>query len=481
MREPGGAMPEKLDSFRYVINKKYREGMRTDAVIYATDNIMDHVMEDKSFEQIVNVSMLRGIVGNAMAMPDIHYGYGFPIGGVAAFDYEEGIISPGGVGYDINCGVRLLRTGLYRENLNSGEIKELADDIFRSVPSGVGVGGKLLLDEGELREVANHGAKWCRDHGYADDKDIRHIEENGEYTIADDAKISSMAYKRGRKQLGTLGAGNHFMEIQSVDEIFNERAASLMGIEKGEITIMIHTGSRGFGHQVCSDYVKIMRSSVKKYGIDIPDPQLSCAPVTSDEGQDYLKAMAGAANYAWANRQIITAKVRDVFMKRTGSYPELVYDVAHNIAKVETHEYGGEKRKLVVHRKGATRAFGPGNQEVPIKYRDIGQPVLIPGDMGTASYVLTGTEKAMNETFGSTCHGAGRVMSRKAATKAFDDSTIKKELSENGIYISASDKGILAEEAPGAYKDINDVVSVVAGAGISRRVAKLIPVAVIKG
>ncbi|HOK53021.1 MAG TPA: RtcB family protein, partial [Armatimonadota bacterium] len=411
---------EKIDDYRWLIPKSAKPGMRTDGMVYGTEEIMKDV--DESLEQVANVTFLPGIKGRSMAMPDIHWGYGFPIGGVAATSVEDGVVSPGGVGFDINCGVRLLRTDLTLKEVES-KIPELVNRMFCDVPSGVGSEGKIRVNESELKQVMKKGSQWMIEQGYGWAEDIEVTEERGRMEFADPAAVSNKAIQRGRPQLGTLGAGNHFLEVQVVEEIFDEKAAGAFGItEPGQITIMVHTGSRGFGYQVCEDSLLLMQKAVKKYNISLPDRQLACAPIKSEEGQEYLAAMACAANYAWANRQAIVHWVREAFERVMGAGAHKlgmrqVYDVAHNIAKIEEHTVDGQKMKLCVHRKGATRAFGPGHPDVPPQYRAIGQPVLIPGDMGRYSFLLVGTERAMQETFGSTCHGAGRVLSRTAAIK----------------------------------------------------------------
>jgi len=407
--------------------------MRAPAYIYASDTMIEQIKKDNAPEQLANVSTLPGLVGSAMAMPDIHWGYGFPIGGVAAFDAEEGIISPGGVGYDINCGVRVLRTDFTYDEIKD-KIKALVDEIFKNVPSGVGSEGKIRLSRKEMDRVFEEGAEWAVENGYGWPEDLEHMEENGRMKNADASLVSQKAKSRGAPQLGTLGAGNHFLEIQRVEEIYEPEIAKAFGItEKAQITVMIHTGSRGAGHQIATDYLRVMESAVKKYDIWLPDKQLACAPVNSKEGQDYFKAMAAGANFAWANRQMIMHWVRESFQKVMGMDPEdmgmhLIYDVCHNIAKLEEHEIDGKKRKVYVHRKGATRSFAAGRPEVPKAYRDVGQPVLIPGDMGTASYILVGTEKSMKEAFGSSCHGAGRMLSRAKAKKRGNAASVRKEL-----------------------------------------------------
>ncbi len=478
---------KKVDSFRWEIPRSYKQGMRVPGVIYASQHMIEQIKRDNAPEQVANVATLPGIVKASMAMPDIHWGYGFPIGGVAAFDAEEGIISPGGVGYDINCGVRLLTTNLDEKDARP-KLKELVDNIFMNVPSGVGEKGKLRLNFGELNKVLDFGAKWAVENGYGWEEDLERLEEGGSIKFADHTKVSDKAKKRGAPQLGTLGAGNHFLEVQRVEKIFLPEIAKKFGItHEGQITVMIHTGSRGLGHQVASDYIRVMEQAARKYGIKLLDPQLACAPVKSKEAEDYFAAMSAAANFGFTNRQLITHWVRESFGKVFGEDPEdlgmhLVYGVAHNIAKLEEHIVDGKRMKVYVHRKGATRAFAAGREELSQLYRDVGQPVLIPGDMGTSSYVLVGTQKAMEETFGSTCHGAGRVMSRHAALRKFRGEEIKRELWEKKhIYVRSASNRVAAEEAPDAYKDVNEVVRAVEGAGISRIVAKMVPLGVVKG
>jgi len=476
----------KIDNNRYKIPKTYKAGMRTDGLIYASERMLPKIIEDNAPEQVANVATLPGIVGCSMAMPDIHWGYGFPIGGVAAFDTEQGIISPGGVGYDINCGVRILRTDL-TDNEVEHKIKELVRSLFNNVPSGVGSKGKIRIDEREVKEVLRNGAKWALKKGYGWNEDIERIEERGALEGANPDQVSRRALERGRPQLGTLGAGNHFLEIQIVQDIYDREAAQSMGIDDvGQITVMIHTGSRGLGYQVCDDNVKVLGRVTRKYGINIPDRQLACAPIDSPEGRSYFEQMACAANYAWANRQCIMHWVREAFEHVLGKSAEslgmhLIYDVAHNIAKFEDHSVAGEMKKLCVHRKGATRAFTAGHEAVPGIYKKIGQPVLIPGDMGTHSYLLLGTERAMKETFGSTCHGAGRVMSRTKALQRTKGRSITRELADKGIFVLSASDEVLREEVPEAYKDIDMVVDAVHSAGISRKVARMRPIGVVKG
>ncbi|MFO7619533.1 MAG: RtcB family protein [Thermoplasmata archaeon] len=476
----------KLDDYRFEIPMSYKKGMRTSGVIFADAKMMEQVKKDNAPEQVANVAFIPGILGRSMAMPDIHWGYGFPIGGVAATDFEEGVISPGGVGFDINCGVRLVRTNLSEADVKD-KVAKLIDSMFENVPSGLGSKGKVRLDPAQLNDVLDTGSEWAVENGYGWESDIAHTEENGQMKNADNSFVSHDAKKRGAPQLGSLGAGNHFLEVQRVDEIFDPVAAKAYGIgHVGQIMVMIHTGSRGAGHQIATEYIREMETAVKKYNIDLPDRQLACAPTQSDEAQRYFKAMACGANFAWANRQMILHWVRESFEKVMGQTAEdmemkLIYDVCHNIAKLEEHQVDGKRTKVIVHRKGATRAFGPGHSDVPQDYRDVGQPVIIPGDMGTASYVLAGTEKSMTETFGSTCHGAGRIMSRQSAIRQFTSSQIKEDLRRDGIYVRAASNGVLTEEAPHAYKRIDDVVKVVSGAGISKLVARMKPLGVMKG
>ena len=477
----------KVDSFRWEIPKSYKQGMRVPGLIFASEHMIEQIKRDNAPEQVANVATLPGIVKASMAMPDRHWGYGFPIGGVAAFDAEDGIVSPGGVGYDINCGVRLLTTNLDERDVHP-KLKELVDTIFLNVPSGVGEKGKLRLSIQELNEVLDLGVKWAVEHGYGWNEDLERIEEGGSIKYARHEKISDKAKKRGAPQLGTLGAGNHFLEVQKVEKIFLPDVAKRFGItHEGQVVVMIHTGSRGLGHQVATDYIRVMEQAARKYGIKLVDQQLACAPVKSKEAEDYFVAMSAAANFGFTNRQLIMHWVRESFGKVFGQDPEdlemhLVYGVAHNIAKLEEHVVDGKRMKVYVHRKGATRAFAAGRAELSQLYRDVGQPVLIPGDMGTASYVLVGTQKAMEETFGSTCHGAGRVMSRHAALRRFRGEAVKRELWEKKhIYVRSASNRVAAEEAPDAYKDVNEVVRAVEGAGISRIVAKMVPLGVVKG
>ncbi len=475
-----------LDPQRWEIPITFRPAMRVPGLVYADRELLEKIGEDRSLEQVVNVASLPGIVGYSLAMPDIHQGYGFPIGGVAATDPAEGgVISPGGVGFDINCGVRLLRTGLEAGRVRP-RIHQLLSVLFRTIPVGVGRHSDLKLSPGEEERVLEEGSGWAVARGMGTETDLENTEERGRMDGADPSRVSKRARERGLRQLGTLGSGNHFLEIQYVDEIYDAALAQNFGVERDMVTVMIHCGSRGLGHQVCSDYVKKMGAAARKYGYTLPDRQLACAPADSPEGRAYFGAMASAANYAWANRQIIMDRVRKVFEKTLSAGREelkmgLVYDVAHNIAKFEEHRVGETEKTLCVHRKGATRAFGPGRPELPGRYRQAGQPVLIPGDMGSCSFLLAGTDQAMAETWGSTCHGAGRLMSRTAARKSIGGRQLAAELRSRGIEVMAGSMSSLAEEAPAAYKDVSGVVEVVHQAGLSRKVARMRPLGVIKG
>jgi tRNA-splicing ligase RtcB len=486
MAETWPGLLEKIGESKYRIPKSYRPFMRVDGIIYADDALIGQIAKDKAPEQVANVASLPGIVGASLAMPDIHWGYGFCIGGVAATDPANGgVISPGGVGYDINCGVRLLRTNLTRAEVEP-VLPVLIDGLFRDVPTGVGEGGKIKFTSKEIRQIMQEGPRWLVDRGYGWDEDVELCEAQGRVEGADPDAVSTRAHERGHDQCGTLGSGNHFMEVQYVEQIFDEEVAKAYGLHKDQVTVLIHSGSRGLGYQVCDDYLREMREVPARYGIELPDRQLVCAPVHSKEGQQYLSAMRAAANFAWGNRHMLTHLARQTFAHRFGRSAEdlgmhMLYDVAHNIAKMETHTVGSREMTVCVHRKGATRAFPPGHPEVPEKYRAVGQPVLIPGDMGRASYVLAGLPGSMVESFGSSCHGAGRQMSRSAAIKASAGRNIKKELSAAGVYAQARGRTGLAEEQPDAYKDVNDVVHVVEKAGLSKRVAKLRPIGVIKG
>jgi tRNA-splicing ligase RtcB len=477
---------EKVDDFRWRIPKSYKPGMRVDGLIYADQHMLQQIIDDQAPEQVANVAFLPGIVGYSLAMPDIHWGYGFAIGGVAAMRVSDGVISPGGVGFDINCGVRIMRTNLLKEEI-SPKIKTLIDAMFYAVPSGLGSKGAIKLRSGEIEEVLVKGSRWAVEKGYGRKEDLETTEENGEMQGTDPSRVSGRAKERGIPQLGTLGSGNHFLEVGVIDEIYDEKIAKAMGIERvGQVMLYVHCGSRGLGHQVADDYIKVMLQSMPKYGIQVPDRQLACVPVKSEEGQNYLSAMRCAANYAWANRQCITHWVREAFCRVMGMSErdaglELIYDVTHNIAKIEDHAVNGKTEKLCVHRKGATRAFPAGHPDLPQKYKSVGQPILIPGDMGRMSYILAGTEQAMKETFGSTCHGAGRMQSRAAAKRALSGRDVLAALESRGIAVRAGSLSGLAEEAPEAYKDVGDVVRVAHGAGISKRVARTRPIAVVKG
>lgn len=477
---------EKIDEYRWRIPESYKPGMRVPGLIYADRELLEHILLEQTLEQVANVAHLPGIVGNSMAMPDIHWGYGFPIGGVAAMEMKDGVISPGGVGFDINCGVRIMRTNLTVKEVMP-KIKELVDAFYNNVPSGLGSKGKIKLRPSEIDKVLIKGSRWAIENGYGLLEDLESTEENGEMAGADPSLVSSRAKERGIPQLGTLGSGNHFLEVAVVDHIFEPDIAAVMGINQtGQVVLLVHCGSRGLGHQIASDYIKVMITAMKKYGINVPDRQLACSPINSPEGRNYLSAMKCAANYAWANRQCITHWVREAFCRVMDIHPadaglELIYDVTHNIAKIEEHDFNGKKQKLCVHRKGATRAFPAGHPDIPEKYSKIGQPVLIPGDMGRFSYVLVGTEQAMTETFGSTCHGAGRIQSRSAARRHQKGRDVLESLAARGIIIRTGSLSGLAEEAPEAYKDVTSVVNVAHNAGISRIVARTRPVGVIKG
>lgn len=476
---------EKITDYLWEIPK--REGMQVPARLYASERMLDDILQDKAPQQAVNVAYMPGIVKASMAMPDIHWGYGFPIGGVAAFDLEDGMISPGGVGYDINCGVRLMASKLSRSDLGStARIRSVVDELFKRVPTGVGAAGALKVSQDELRKVLDEGAQWAVANGFRDKSDLEFIEENGRIDGAVPDAVSDRALERGTTQLGTLGSGNHFLEFGYVGEVYDEDVATTMGLYEDQITVIIHSGSRGFGYQVCDDFLKVMDKAMNNYQINLPDRQLACAPIQSKEGKDYNRAMRCAINYAFANRQVMASNTRDAFEHALNASPSdvglrTVYEVAHNIAKFETHQVNGRKQKLCVHRKGATRALPAGHPLVPEPYQSVGQPVLIPGDMGRYSYVLVGTEKAMDDTFGSTCHGAGRRMSRRQAKKKAKGRRIAQELEEKGIVVRGQSSRTIHEEIPEAYKDVTDVVEACEGAGISRRVAQLRPLGCIKG
>lgn len=473
---------QRIEELIWEVPQTYKPGMRVPTRIFMSKKLMD-ALERDAITQAINVAMMPGIQKYSIVMPEAHVGYGFPIGGVAAFDLNEGVVSPGGVGYDINCGVRLLTTNLKIGDVK-GKIQELIAALFKAVPAGVGSKSEMRIYGRELDEVFVKGAEWAVNKGYGSRSDLEHCEERGAMKGANPAKVLEKAKQRGTPQLGTLGSGNHFLEVQVVKEVYDPEVAKVFKLEKDQITVKIHSGSRGAGHQICTDYLRILERATQKYGIKLPDRQLACAPIDSQEGRDYLAAMAAAANYAWANRQMMTHRVRGVFKKAFGTSEEemrLLYDVAHNVAKLEEHLIDGQRKKVYVHRKGATRAFGPGHEDVSRDYRSVGQPVLIPGSMGTSSYVLHGTEEAMKLTFGSTCHGAGRTMSRTSGLKEFRGAEVKKELAERGIVVMAPSYDSIAEEAPEVYKSIDDVVDVVHRVGISRKVAKLVPLGVTKG
>jgi tRNA-splicing ligase RtcB len=460
--------------------------MKTEGLVFADAELIPHIESDKSLQQVANVACLPGIQGPSIAMPDIHWGYGFPIGGVAAFDLDEGVISPGGVGYDINCGVRLLRSDLTKEEVRP-RLAKLMDRLYEGVPSGVGAArSDLKLAQRQVAEVLVKGAGWAVENGYGWSQDLERIEAGGRLSGADPEHISDRALQRGRAQVGTLGSGNHFIEIGYVGEIYDEAAAAALGLWPGTVTALIHSGSRGLGYQVCDDYLKTMLRASEKYGIVLQDRQLCSAPLQSDEAKRYLGAMRGAANYAFCNRQMMAHRVREMFAAVFKQSPErlglrLVYDVAHNIAKFERHRVDGREKEVCVHRKGATRAFPPGHPDVPEIYRDVGQPIFIPGDMGRYSYVLVGTQGAYDETFGSTCHGAGRMMSRKQARRTAKGRAIVRELQDRGILIRAASRATVDEEISEAYKDVKNVVEVVDRAGIGKMVAQLKPLGVLKG
>lgn len=478
-------IPKKIGNLTYKIEKDETIGMKVPVIIYANDQLLEKMMTDRTIKQAINVSTIPGIVQNVVVLPDGHEGYGFPVGGVAAMDAEKGMISPGGVGYDINCGVRLLRTNLKEQDVRP-KLKELVADLFNSIPSGVGSKGAIKLSNSQLDEVLVTGVPWAINNGYGTKEDADVCEENGHMDNADPEKISDKARKRGAPQLGSLGSGNHFLEVQKVAEVHDEDAAKRFGIEEGQVTILTHCGSRGFGHQVCSDYLRISEQALKKYGISLPDRELACVPNSSEEGESYRKAMFAALNFAWSNRQMITHWTRKAFQRvfkqsESDLDMDLVYDVSHNIAKIEKHKINGEQKSVVVHRKGATRAFPANKDEVPKKYRDLGQPVFIPGSMGTASWILLGQPNSMDLTFGSTAHGAGRTMSRTKARKDYTESQVKKYLSDKGIVVKALTRDGVVEETPQAYKDVDSIVNVSHELGIATKVAKLVPIGVIKG
>lgn len=474
----------KIDDHRWEIPKS--GGMRVPGRLYASEKMLKGIKKDNTSVQVKNVAHLPGIIKYSLAMPDMHWGYGFPIGGVAAIDpEEEGVISPGGIGYDINCGVRLIRTNLEQKDIKP-KLRQLLSSLFNNIPCGVGSTSKLKLSTSELKKVVKEGARWVVARGYGEEEDLERCEDYGSMQGADPEKVSMQAYKRGNNQLGTLGSGNHFLEIDLVEETFDSSVANAFGLFKGQIVVVIHSGSRGFGYQICDDYLATMRQAVNKYQISLPDRQLSCAPLASPEGKAYFAAMAGAANYAWANRQVMMHWAKEAFQKTLNLAPKrlgmrLVYDVCHNIGKFEKHRLNKREKNIFIHRKGATRAFPANHPQLPQIYREVGQPVLIPGDMGTTSYVLVGVKQAMQESWGSTCHGAGRVLSRSAAKRAARGRSIEKEMEKKGILLMAKGKRTVAEEMSSAYKDVNTVVDIVEKAGLSKKVVKMTPLGVIKG
>ena len=479
---PHAIQVDPIDAWRYRIPRDTRRGMRTDVVVYASPALMDHIRTDLSLEQAMNVATLPGIVGSSLAMPDIHQGYGFPIGGVAAMDVEDGVVSPGGVGFDINCGVRLVRTTLDEGGVRP-RLRELINQIFRDVPCGAGTIGAVKINSRQLNQVLMEGARWMVENGYGEPRDAELAEAGGALPGADPAAVSERARERGLPQLGTLGSGNHFLEVQYVEQIHDAEAAQAFGLHEQQVVVLIHSGSRGLGHQVCTDYVALMNQNMGRHGITLPDRQLACGPIASEEGRKYLGAMRAAANFAWANRQAILHFLREAFRRIFGEsvHLDLVYDVCHNIAKQERYDVEGRSREVLVHRKGATRGFPPGHREIPAGYRSAGQPVFIPGSMGTASWVLAGAPGAMQQTFGSVCHGAGRLMSRTAAKRGHDVHEETRKLEDAGILVRSETKDGILEELPQAYKNVDEVIEVVAAAGLARKVARLRPVAVIKG
>src|SRR5919112_1836709 len=483
----GSHRVKKVNDLEYRIDPEPAKGMRVPVTIYANELLISKMVTDRTVDQAANVATLPGIKKHVVVLPDGHEGYGFPVGGVAATDIEEGVISPGGVGYDINCGVRMIRTNLTERDVRP-RLKELVNELFRSVPSGVGSEGAVKLTKTELDELLLQGVRWAVSHGYGTEDDMEACEESGKMEGADPASVSDTARKRGAAQLGSLGSGNHFLEVQKVDKIIDERAAKAMGINQvGQLTVLIHCGSRGFGHQICTDYLRVSESVLRKYGLSLADRELACLPNNSKEGEEYRKAMYSALNFAWANRQMITHWTRKTFerifdSKEGGLEMDLIYDVAHNIAKVERHRVTGEgTSNVVVHRKGATRAFPAGMDQVPRKYRSIGQPVIIPGSMGTASWILLGNKNSLDLSFGSTAHGAGRMMSRSAAKRSYTADLVKSSLESKGIYVKALTKEGVVEETPEAYKDVDAVANVSHSLGIATKVARLVPIGVIKG
>jgi len=479
-------IPKKVGNMEYRIEIDSARGMRVPVTIYADEVLLQKMLTDRTIQQAVNVSTLPGVQKHVVVLPDGHEGYGFPVGGVAAMDAEDGVISPGGVGYDINCGVRLIKTNLTEKDVRP-KLRDLVTELFKSIPSGVGSKGAVRLSGSDLDEVLVKGVQWAVEHGYGSKDDADVCEENGQIKNADPGKVSPTARKRGSPQLGSLGSGNHFLEVQRVEQIHDKEAAKRMGIlNEGQITVLIHCGSRGFGHQVCSDYLRVSEQAFQKYKINLVDRELACVPNSSEEGESYRKAMFAALNFAWSNRQMITHWTRKAFervFKQTESDLDmkLIYDVAHNIAKVEKHKIDGELKSLVIHRKGATRAFPKGRDEIPLKYRDLGQPVFLPGSMGTGSWILLGKPNSMDLSFGSTAHGAGRMMSRSAARRSYTENQVHKALEDRGIFVKALTREGVVEETPEAYKDVDAVAKVSHELGIATKVAKLVPIGVIKG
>ena len=478
---------ERVDDFRWRIPRSYQPAMRVPGLIFADEKLLAAITHDQSLQQVANVAHLPGIVHASLAMPDIHWGYGFPIGGVAATDPKaDGVVSPGGVGFDINCGMRLIRTRLTIDDVRP-KLRELVQTLFNTIPTGVGMSGEITIGRDEQQKVMRHGAQWIvEERGYGAPEDLEHTESRGAIEDADPSCVSDRAYQRGRDQLGTLGSGNHFMEVQVIETVFDDAIAQQFGLRLGQVVVMMHSGSRGFGYQICDDYLDIVERAMARYHITVPDRQLACVPIHSDEGRRYLGAMRCAANYAWANRQCLMHLARRAFERIFGkTWQELgmslLYDVAHNIAKLERHTVDGSPRMVCVHRKGATRAFPPGHPEIPRDYHAAGQPVIIPGDMGRYSYVLAGMASAMAESFGTVCHGAGRAMSRTEAVKQAAGRSIEKELAEQGIIVMARGRRGVAEEQPKAYKDVNDVVHAVHEAGLAKKVVRMRPLGVIKG
>lgn len=487
LTKSGNHRVRKISDLIFQVEKNEAKGMKVPVTIYANDNLISKMITDRTIDQATNVATLPGVIKHVVVLPDGHEGYGFPVGGVAATDLEEGVVSPGGVGYDINCGVRLIRTGLNEAEVRP-RLKDLVNELFKSIPTGVGSEGAFKLARSELDELLVEGTNWAIERGYGWDQDIEVCEESGRMSGADPSSVSDIARKRGATQLGSLGSGNHFLEVQKVDKIYDQVAAKSMGLDhEGQVTILVHCGSRGFGHQVCSDYLRISEVALRKYGFKLADRELACVPNNSSEGNDYRKAMYSALNFAWCNRQMITHWTRKAFEKmfkisEQALDMQLVYDVSHNIAKVERHKVNGEgTRDLVIHRKGATRAFPAEMQQLPAKYYSIGQPVIIPGSMGTASWILLGNKKSFDLSFGSTAHGAGRTMSRSAAKRTHTVEGVRRSLESKGIYIKSLTKDGLVEETPDAYKDVDAVVDVSHSLGIATKVARLIPLGVIKG